>query len=323
MIKISATLAKKVPIEGLAYSSQQYGAAMEIEISDADRPDAIKSRIQELYALLAQTIDEQIGAAQPSLQQVNAGTVNSLPQQRRLNSPAPAATQPQNGNGRRAPYSDVVEVMTDRARLRGLVIRSERYAVMPGALYPTPGTKIELPGARLFGSLDFEPVKGVPFPSGCTPSAGIRNSHDKSFALSILSGARVFICANGVLSAEHVISRKHTSGLDMVESIDKALDAFMDSIRAFQETYTKLNAWRLTKTRAHSLIVDLARGGAFSSSDILPVVQEFENPRHPEFKEPTAWNLYQSATEIMKAQSPARQVEGFKSLNTVLTAHLN
>jgi len=35
----------------------------------------------------------------------------------------------------------------------------------------------------------------------------------------------------------------------------------------------------------HSLIVELARAGAFSSSDILPIVTEFENPRHEEFKE--------------------------------------
>jgi hypothetical protein len=220
-------------------------------------------------------------------------------------------------------HSDVVDVLTDRARQRGLKIRSERYAVMDGALYPTPGKRIELPGARLFGTLDFDPIPGMPFPAGCTPSAGIRNSHDKSFALSILSGARVFICANGVLSAEHIVARKHTSGLDMVESIDKALDAFMDSIRAFQQTYTQLNAWRLTKTKAHSLIVELARAGAFASSEILPVVEEYENPRHPEFKEPTAWNLYQDCTEIMKGQSPARQVEGFKALNAVLTSHLN
>lgn len=220
-------------------------------------------------------------------------------------------------------HSDVVNMLTDRARNRGLKIRSEYYAVMSGALYPTPGDRIDLPGARLFGSIDFEPIPGMPFPAGCTPSAGIRNSHDKSFALSILSGARVFVCANGVLSAEHIIARKHTSGLDIVESIDKALDAFMDSIRAFQDTFTKLSAWRLTNTRAHSLVVELARAGAFSSSDILPVVQEFENPRHPEFKERNAWNLYQGCTEIMKSQSPARQVDGFKALNTVLTTHLN
>ena len=146
---------------------------------------------------------------------------------------------------------------------------------------------------------------------------------DKSFALSILSGARVFVCANGVLSGEFVITRKHTSGLDLVESIDAALDAFMESLRTFNQTYEQLRARRLNRTKAHSLVVELAQAGAFASSDILPVIQEFENPRHAEFKERNAWNLYQSSTEIMKGQSPARQVDGFKALNQVLTAELN
>ena len=152
----------------------------------------------------------------------------------------------------------------------------------------------------------------MPFPSGCAPSAGLRNSADKSFALSILSGARVFVCANGVLSAEHIISRKHTSGLDLVTSIDAALDAFMESLRGFNETYERLRSRQLRRTTAHSLVVELARAGAFASSDILPVVQEFENPRHVEFRERNAWNLFQGCTEIMKNQSPARRLMASK-----------
>ena len=220
-------------------------------------------------------------------------------------------------------HSAIVECLTERAEARGLKIESERYALLDGTLYSANDLQTKIPGARLFGSLDFMPVPGMPFPAGCAPSAGIRNSHDKSFALSILSGARVFVCANGVLSAEHVISRKHTSGIDLIESIDKALDAFMESLRGFNEIYEKLRAKQLRRTTAHSLIVELAQAGAFASSDILPVVREFENNRHPEFHEKNAWSLYQSATEIMKAQSPSRQVDGFKALNSVLMAALN
>ena len=53
------------------------------------------------------------------------------------------------------------------------------------------------------------------------------------------------------------------------------------------------------------------------------MVHEFENPRHPEFGDRSGWALYQSATEIMKSQSPSRQVDGFKALNQVLVAELN
>jgi len=74
---------------------------------------------------------------------------------------------------------------------------------------------------------------------------------------------------------------------------------------------------------AHSFIVELARAEAFSSSDILPVVNEFENPRHEEFKERNAWSLYRSCTEVMKSQSPAQHVDGFKALNVVMTVALN
>ena len=223
---------------------------------------------------------------------------------------------------RPVPHIDVVNTLTDRAAARGLVIKSERFALLDGTLYGANGVQTRLPGARLFGSLDFAPT-GMPFPAGCAPSAGLRNSHDKTFALSILSGARVFVCANGVLSGEFSISRKHTSGIDLAESIDEALNSFMESLRGFNETYERLRSRQLRKTSAHSLVVELARAGAFSSSDILPVVQEFENPHHDEFREHNAWNLYQSCTEIMKAQSPARQVDGFKALNNVLTAALN
>ncbi|HEY3319183.1 MAG TPA: hypothetical protein VGP72_01750 [Planctomycetota bacterium] len=64
MIKISANISKKVPLPGIEFSSQQFGAAMEIEISDADAPEAIQARIRELYCMLSAAVDEQIGVPQ-------------------------------------------------------------------------------------------------------------------------------------------------------------------------------------------------------------------------------------------------------------------
>jgi len=104
VIKISANVSKKVPIPGMEYSSQQFGAAMEIEVSDADKYDAIQSRIHELYGLLSNSIDAQItGATQlpsahnaPALQ---APPVYSQPVQ---SAPPPVQQRPAytNGNGR-------------------------------------------------------------------------------------------------------------------------------------------------------------------------------------------------------------------------------
>jgi hypothetical protein len=64
MIRISANMSKKVPIPDKAYSSQAFGASIEIEVSDAMSFDVIHERIRHLYTLLGQSIDEQLTEGQ-------------------------------------------------------------------------------------------------------------------------------------------------------------------------------------------------------------------------------------------------------------------
>lgn len=63
MIRICASAAKKVPIPGIEYSSIQFGASLEVEVSDRDKPKVIQRKIAALYALLSATIDNQISSA--------------------------------------------------------------------------------------------------------------------------------------------------------------------------------------------------------------------------------------------------------------------
>ena len=92
----------------------------------------------------------------------------------------------------------------------------------------------------------------------------------------------------------------------------------MTSIRGLGEMVAGLRMQKLSQQRSHSLTVEAARAGAYSSAMILPVLAEFESPSHKDFKPRTAWSLMNSATEVMKRQSPARQVEGLKALTEVL-----
>ncbi|MBI3832495.1 MAG: hypothetical protein HY291_23425 [Planctomycetes bacterium] len=108
MIRLSANLSRKLPIAGVEYSSQQYGAALEIEVSDQDKPEAIQAQIRELYALLNRSIDEQITAAtkangnghEPGNGGGN-GHGEDMPTARRTNGRAaqPRAPYRRNGNG--------------------------------------------------------------------------------------------------------------------------------------------------------------------------------------------------------------------------------
>lgn len=97
MIKIAATISKKVPLPGIDFSSQAYGASMEVEVSDGDDAQSIKIRITELYSLLSESINDQIAASQsaplPATQPAQQRPVNRLP----APSPQQRLAAPQNG----------------------------------------------------------------------------------------------------------------------------------------------------------------------------------------------------------------------------------
>jgi len=63
MLKISANVSKKVPVEGVRFSSRSYMAGLEVEVSDSASADEIRKRIQSVYGLLEKSIDEQITGA--------------------------------------------------------------------------------------------------------------------------------------------------------------------------------------------------------------------------------------------------------------------
>ena len=65
-IKLSGSVSRKVPIKGVEYSSQSFGASMEIEINSADASE-VQAQLVQLYASLNAGIDAQITAAGQSV----------------------------------------------------------------------------------------------------------------------------------------------------------------------------------------------------------------------------------------------------------------
>ena len=64
MIKLSASVCKKVPLPGVEFSSQSYSAGMEVEVSCDASEQAVKDRLRALYGLLEEAIQGQIGGRQ-------------------------------------------------------------------------------------------------------------------------------------------------------------------------------------------------------------------------------------------------------------------
>ena len=103
MIKLTASLSRKAPIDGIPYSSQSFGGSLEVEIN-SDHPDEIKQRLHHLYDSLSSSIDSEIAgassgrSASPAARPQSAPPPLPAPRTGTANAGQPART---NGNGRK------------------------------------------------------------------------------------------------------------------------------------------------------------------------------------------------------------------------------
>ena len=70
MIKLNANVSKKVPIPDMEYSSQNFSAGMEIEVSSNISKGELKDKYRELYRVLSESIREQLAEASISSSQM-------------------------------------------------------------------------------------------------------------------------------------------------------------------------------------------------------------------------------------------------------------
>ena len=135
---------------------------------------------------------------------------------------------------------------------------------------------------------------------------GIRNAHDKRFTYGIVFGAKVMVCSNLDFYGEEIgLSAKHCKNvLDGIGfRVENGL-AGLENYRAEQEAwFDRFRKFFLTDQQAHDLIIQGARNGSIPSNKIVPVVEEYHNPRHTEFASRTMWSLFNAHTEILKGSN--------------------
>ena len=145
---------------------------------------------------------------------------------------------------------------------------------------------------------------------------GIRNSHDKSFAVGLSAGIAVCVCTNLAFGGTTVIKRRHTSGIILAELIDRAVASLEDDFLTTETRCEDLkDAYMKDDDEARSCIVRAAELGVINSSDILPVYREYKQPSHEEFREPTRWSLLNAFTETVKKYPTQRMDHSYLALN--------
>ena len=197
------------------------------------------------------------------------------------------------------PHIDVIEAVTEVVKAHDWNIEGEKFGLAHD-------------GQKMFGVMEIS--------SSSSPEwhrcVGIRNSHDKSFAVGLSAGIVVCVCTNMAFGGTTVIKRRHTSGIILAELIDRAVASLEDDFLTTESVCEDLkDAYLKDDDEARSCIVRAAELGVINSCDILPVFHEFKSPSHEEFAEPTRWSLLNSITEIFKKYSPQRVEHSYLALN--------
>ena len=200
---------------------------------------------------------------------------------------------------RPVPHIDVIEAVTKVVRAHDWEIEGEKFG-------------LAREGQKMFGVMEISRSTSPEW-HRCI---GIRNSHDKSFAVGLSAGIVVCVCTNMAFGGTTVIKRRHTSGIDLAELIDRAVASLEDDFLTTETVCEDLkDVYLKDDDEARSCIMRAAELGVINSCDILPVYREFKSPSHAEFKEPTRWSLMNALSEIVKKYSPQRVDYSYRALN--------
>lgn len=133
---------------------------------------------------------------------------------------------------------------------------------------------------------------------------GLRNSHNKTFPAAMAVGTSVFVCDNLSFSGDVRITRKHTRFIarDLAAMIVRGIGKLGDAMKFQDRRIAAYKEAELTDMRANDLLVRSLEAKAIVPQQLVKVLQEWRHPSHEEFAPRTMWSLFNSFTEIYKAQ---------------------
>ena len=144
--------------------------------------------------------------ANPNDKYVDKNTLALVP------TPTPTATW------RPVPHIDVVAAVEAAISDRGMAIESERFGLARDQ-------------QKMFGVITLVNRNNPEW----TRCVGIRNSHDQSFAAGVCCGVSVLVCSNLCFGGEHLLKRRHTSGIDIAAIASDTIDYLTDGFITLEE----------------------------------------------------------------------------------------
>lgn len=148
-------------------------------------------------------------------------------------------------------------------------------------------------GHRMFGVFDLSHRS-----SELCWSIGIRNSMNKSMALGITAGTRVFVCENLCFSGEFLALKRHTSGLDadmLAFLAYRAMKTMVPRLQAFERWHQGLKNYALPQTDMRVLLVEIME------QSVIPVTKFHDfNALYSKVYDDSLWGFHESITDLLR-----------------------
>lgn len=169
-------------------------------------------------------------------------------------------------------------------------------------------------GLQVFGTIEVA-IDGHPD----AQIIGFRSGNDKTIALQMVAGARVFVCDNLCFSGDvDTLRRKHTAGVSLLSDVRAGLQRWLGQRVRFQRDLEALRARPVADEEVKIFAVNTALRGIIAGSAITRVWHLWERPPHAAFQPRNAYSLYQAYTEHFKSLSPSRAFRANVELGRML-----
>jgi len=207
------------------------------------------------------------------------------------------------------PYHRFIEEVELHIPRFGLEVRSSQFA-------------LAREGGHMFGVLTCS--NGTP-DKDYALAIGVRNSYDRSLAVGLTLGSRVFCCDNLAFSGEVAMHRKHTVNVfrDLPDLIYRMLSQVAAMRKRTDGEIAAMKMRVLPPAQAHHLMVEAIRSSVLPASRLPKVIEAWEEPRHEEFIPRTAWSLFNAFTEVQKGAPARAQMEGSLKLASLFRRELS
>ncbi len=200
-------------------------------------------------------------------------------------------------------HSRVIQALENEVKDAGFKIIRREYSLSS----PRKGSKSRIEGIepafgdKMFGVWDLQNGHSG---EGTSWSLGFRNSLNKTLALGICAGQRVFVCDNLSFTGEFVDFRRHTAGLSQEELEHLAAQAVGKVISKFEDFdvwIEQLRKFKLSTRKMKGIIYDSIVEG-INSSKKFKEIHALILGTSPTYKR-NLYGFHEASTELMKGSS--------------------